>query len=145
MGISKRNGEGYKDLTAYEALSNIERDGICSKSRPLVYISSPYSGDVERNTEQAGKYSRFAVFKGFTPVTPHLLFPRFMDDDDPAERELSLFMALTLLSKCSELWVFGDTVSKGMKLEIDRAERLHMRIRFFTEAMKEMKKSAGRT
>ena len=41
------NAEGYIDLTAYEALSRIEREERKAKKaaayRPLVYICSPYS------------------------------------------------------------------------------------------------------
>ena len=41
------NAEGYIDLTAYEALSRIEREERRAKKaaayRPLVYICSPYS------------------------------------------------------------------------------------------------------
>ena len=56
--------------------------------RPLVYIASPLSGDVEVNTERARAFCRFALEKGQIPLAPHLLFPQFMNDDDPAEREL---------------------------------------------------------
>ena len=47
----------------------------------LVYICSPYSGDVKTNTEKAKDYCRFAVEKGNVPIAPHLLFPQFMDEE----------------------------------------------------------------
>ena len=50
MGISRFNSEGYYDPTAHEAVCNIEKEA--RKWRPLVYICSPYSGDVARNTEK---------------------------------------------------------------------------------------------
>ena len=51
MGINKYNSYGYYDPTVYEALSNIEKEEKAAKRvyRPLVYICSPYAGDVERN------------------------------------------------------------------------------------------------
>ena len=52
----------------------------------------PYAGDVERNVNMARTYSRFAVRNTCIPITPHLLYPQFMDDGSPAERELALFM-----------------------------------------------------
>ena len=60
------NAEGYIDLTAYEALSRIEREERRAKKaaayRPLVYICSPYShGCINDNIENARRYSRFAV------------------------------------------------------------------------------------
>lgn len=106
--------------------------------RPLVYICSPLSGDVTGNMERARRYCRFALEKGQIPVAPHLLFPQFMDDLDPAERELALFMGIILLGKCSELWVFGDTVSEGMRREINVAKKRRQRIRYFGSDFKEV-------
>jgi len=60
--------------------------------RPLVYVCSPLSGDVPGNTKMARKFCRFALEKGAIPLAPHLMFPQFMNDDDPAERELAIFM-----------------------------------------------------
>ena len=60
-----------------------------------------------------------------------------MNDNIPEERETAIFMNIILLSKCAELWVFGDTVSSGMKAEIERAKRRHMKIRYFTEGLEE--------
>ena len=58
-GVDKKNSEGYPDPTAYEALTNIKKEAF----KPLVYICSPYAGDVEKNTEKAKLYSRFAVIE----------------------------------------------------------------------------------
>ena len=106
MDKEKYNSEGYYDPTCYEALSNIAKEEI-RKFRPIVYICSPYSGDVERNVINARRYARFAVDKGMIPLAPHLMFPQFMDDRNEAERDLAMFMDLALLSKCAEIWVFG--------------------------------------
>lgn len=55
-GVDKKNSEGYPDPTVYEALTNIKKEDKVFK--PLVYICSPYAGDVERNIEKAKIYSR---------------------------------------------------------------------------------------
>jgi hypothetical protein len=68
------NKEGYLSLTEYEALSRIE---LSEKRRLLVYICSPYSGNVNHNIKMAQKYSRFAVYKNFIPITPHIYFTQF--------------------------------------------------------------------
>lgn len=136
---SKRNSEGYFDPTAYEALTKIEREAKKAHTfRPLVYVCSPLSGDVERNAENARRYCRFAVDSGCIPLAPHLYFPQFMDDGNGAERDLALFMDLVLLSKCAELWVFGDHISKGMSIEIEKARRKSQTIRWFTKNCKEV-------
>lgn len=46
-------------------------------------------------------------------------------------------MNFVLMSKCAEMWVFGDTISAGMQAEINRAKRKDMKIRYFTEEMEE--------
>lgn len=138
MTIEKNNAEGYYDPTAYEALSRIEREARLRPFRPLVYICSPYAGDIADNTRKAREYSAFAVGKGVIPLAPHLLFPQFMDDGDPEARDLALCMATTLLGKCRELWVFGDTVSRGMALEIEKARRRRIPIRRYTALCQEV-------
>lgn len=135
MAISKFNGEGYYDPTTYEALSKVEREEIAARYRPLVYICSPFSGDISGNIERAKKYSRYAVDNKAIPIAPHLLFPQFMSDD--AERELALFMDMVLLGKCEELWVFGELVTEGMSAEIAKAKRKNMKIRYFTDNCEE--------
>ena len=137
MSISKHNSEMYPDPTAYEALSRIEREEERKKVRPLVYICSPYSGDVQRNTFNACRYSRFAALTGYIPITPHLLFPQFLDDNKPDERDLGLQFGNALMDRCAEVWVFGSQVSRGMKAEIERAKQRHDKIRCFTERCEE--------
>ena len=54
-----------------------------------MYVCSPYAGDVKTNVKNAKRYSRFAVDENAIPVTPHLLYPQFMDDGNEAEREMA--------------------------------------------------------
>lgn len=139
MSINKYNSEGYYDPTAYEALAAVEKEEKITKSfRPMVYICSPYSGDIERNTKAARRYSRFAVDSGYIPITPHLLYPQFLNDDNPAERSLGLLFGNVLMSKCAEIWVFGGHISSGMRAEISRATRKDYPIRYFSNQCKEV-------
>lgn len=140
MGISKYNSEGYHDPTTYEALTKMEKEEKAAKRayRPLVYICSPYAGDVETNVNMARTYSRFAVRNACIPLAPHLLYPQFMDDSVPAERSLALFMGMVLLGKCEQVWVFGRTISAGMAAEIEKAEKKKIPIRYFTEELEEV-------
>jgi len=139
MSISKFNIEGYYDPTAYEALSLIEKEERALRAfRPIVYICSPFSGAVDENIAAAQRYSRFAVDKGYIPVAPHLLFPQFLDDNNPKERQLGLFFGTALMSKCAEVWVFGSTISAGMEAEIKRAKWKDYRLRYFTENCEEV-------
>lgn len=140
MGISRYNSEGYPDPTTYGALSNIQKEEKAAKKayRPLVYICSPFAGDVENNVNMARVYSRFAVRNACIPIAPHLLFPQFVDDSIPAERAIGMFMGMVLLGKCDQIWVFGSRVSAGMAAEIEKAEKKKMPVRYFTEKLEEV-------
>ncbi len=141
MNYYMRNAEGYYDPTAFEALSNIEREAREAHAfRPIIYICSPLSGNIEENQVKARGYCRFAVDAGYIPLAPHIYFPQFMTDANPKERNLAIFMDIVLLSKCSELWVFGEIISEGMSLEIEKAKRRGRPIRYFTEDCKEVLK-----
>ena len=138
MSIDKRNAERYADPTAYAAMTNIENEEKALFAfRPIVYICSPYAGDVEANVKAAQRYSRFAVDTGYLPVAPHLLFPQFMNDRDIKERQLAMFFGNVLMSKCAEVWVFGSYISSGMEAEIERAKRKNYSIRYFSTDLKE--------
>jgi len=139
LSINKFNSEGYYDPTTFEAMTMIEKEERALRAfRPIVYICSPFSGDVEGNVKAAQGYSRYAVDKGYIPIAPHLLFPQFLDDNNPKERELGLFFGNALMSKCSEVWVFGCNISSGMEAEIKRAKWKSYRLRYFTEECEEV-------
>lgn len=101
--------------------------------RPLVYICSPFSGDIEGNTERTRQFCRFALENGQIPLAPHLMFPQFVNDADPEERDLALFMDVILMGKCQEVWVFGNVISEGMSVEIETAKRRRQLVRYFNE------------
>ena len=139
MSISRYNSEGYPDPTTYGALSNIEQETKAARAyRPMVYVCSPFSGDVAGNIANARKYSCFAVEQGYIPIAPHLLFPQFLNDNDLTERELGLHFGNVLMSHCSEVWVFGSRISSGMESEIKRAKWKNHCLRYFTEECQEV-------
>ena len=75
--VSRYNSEGYKDPVVYEALTRVEAEERAARAaaayRPLVYICSPYAGDIDKNIYRARAFSRFAVEKRYIPIAPHLL------------------------------------------------------------------------
>ncbi len=95
----------------------------------LVYIASPYAGDVERNVAFAKEACRYAAAQGCTPVAVHLLYPQFLDDGVPQEREAGLKMGRRVLAACDEFWLCGERLSAGMRAEKAEAERLGIPIR----------------
>lgn len=129
----KYNTEGYVDLTAYEALKNVRKEEKKAAYKPLVYICSPFSGDgdIETNITNTRAFCKYAIQNNCIPFAAHLLFPQFMDDNNPKERELAIFMNKVFLDKCDELWVFGNVITKGMNIEIKRAKKKNIKIRYF--------------
>lgn len=108
--------------------------------RPLVYICSRYAGDVEENTVRTQQFSRFCLEKGNIPLAPQLMFPQFMDDQDPEERGLAISMDMVLMGKCDECWVLlmDAGVSPGMTVEINRAKKRRQPIRWFNDQFEEV-------
>ena len=137
--VSMYNSEGYKDPVVYEALTRVEAEERAARAaaayRPLVYICSPYAGDIEKNTYRARAFSRFAVEKKYIPIAPHLLCPQYLNEE--TERWLGLKMGIVFMGKCEEIWVFGDVVSEGMAAEIDKAKRMRKKSRYFTDDLQE--------
>ena len=138
--MNRRNHEGYSDPTAYEALKAVSREESQRRRsyRPLVYICSPFAGDVARNSENTRRFCRFAVGRGAIPIAPHLHYPQFLDDSDKEQRDLGLFFGSVLLQKCDALWFFGDRVSAGMQREIRAARRHGLIIKQFDDSLKEV-------
>lgn len=60
---------------------------------PVIYVCSPYAADPERNARRAENFCRYVWKMGGIPLAPHLLFPRFMNENRHKEREAGLRMA----------------------------------------------------
>lgn len=99
------------------------------KNKKLVYICSPYRGDIEKNTENAISYCSAAFAADYIPIAPHVYFTRWTDDNNKKERAAGLEAGKQLLLLCSEIWVFGlDKPTKGMQAEIATAVRNGIRV-----------------
>lgn len=69
-------------------------------------------------------------------MAPHLYFTAILDDDQKEERERGIQMGLAWLEEATEVWVFGDRITKGMALEIERAKELSKPVRNMPEPTK---------
>ncbi|MGX8699913.1 DUF7768 domain-containing protein [Caproiciproducens sp.] len=94
-----------------------------------VYICSPYAGNIEENIRFAKAACRYAMKQGCAPIAPHLLYPQFLNDTIPMEREAGIQMGLRVLASCEELWVCGSRISEGMEKEIAEAKQLGIPVR----------------
>lgn len=107
--------------------------------RPLVYICSPFSGDIEGNKQKAAEFASFAYKQGCIPLTPHLLFP-FMNDESREERALVLHMDIVLMGKCQEVWVLSERITSGMSAEIEKATKRRQTVRYFSNDFVEVER-----
>ena len=94
----------------------------------LIYVCSPYRGDVEKNTTQAQEYCRRIFDAGYTPIAPHLYFPQFLDETNPVEREAGMEKGIQLLIQCRALVVCGSEITEGMQQEIRLAAKASISI-----------------
>lgn len=139
-----RNHEHYPDPVFGEVIKNIQREEREEKFKngenymKWVYIASPYRGNVKENIRNAKKYSKFAVIRKCVPMCPHLYFTQFLRDANEYERKVGLNLALQMLKRCKEMWVFGDIISEGMANEIRIAEKRNIPIRYFTDKCEEV-------
>ena len=84
-----------------------------------IYVCSPLSGNIQRNTEKARLFAKHVAENGGIPLAPHIT--GLFDDTKPEERKMGLEYGIDLLKSCNEVWVFGDRVSDGMRGEIEHA------------------------
>lgn len=128
--------DSSKEILDYKEL--LKTFNITDEYYPIVYVCSPYRGNVEENVKKAREYSRFTFEKKNIPITPHLLYPQFLNDDDLFERNIAIHkINYVLLGICQELWVFGDVITEGMQREILIAKKKNKRIRYFNQDLKE--------
>lgn len=141
--MSKHTYTNFSDPTAGLAMSNLmreyrEKQKAKSRrehemmNRPKIYVCSPYSGDTKTNIAKAISYCRYVISKGGMPIASHIFYADsgIFEDSVPEERELGCMFGLALLSLCSEVYVFGETISPGMEREIHEAKKRHIPVRY---------------
>ena len=99
----------------------------------LVFICSPYRGDVESNLARAHRYCLFATKSEVVPLAPHTIFTQWLDDNDKEEREAGIYLGLELLTRCDEVWIFGSKLTEGMEKEIAMASKLGKPMLYFND------------
>ena len=97
----------------------------------LVFLCSPYSGDIERNERYARAALADSLARGEAPIAPHLLYTQLgvLRDDVPDERERGMAAGREILVSCDLVAAYVDLgISKGMESELALARGLKMRV-----------------
>jgi len=92
----------------------------------LVFIESPYEGDVERNIAYARACIMDSLSKGEAPIASHLLYtqPGMLRDEVLNERRLGIAAGLEWATVAEATIVYTDLgISRGMEYGIDHADQ----------------------
>lgn len=97
---------------------------------PIIYVAGPYRGrstiEVDINIGSAKKVALMMASKGWYPVTPHLLTPRFDDaTGNQLKDDFFLSGSMELMARCDAVVLCpGWTGSEGATAEAIRAKDL---------------------
>ena len=100
------------------------------KRADFVYVCSPFSSDPMKNVELARKYCAEIWREGKIPIATHLYFPQFVNELESSERLRAIGYGEKAVGICSEIRVFGNYISDGMKREITAAVKAGVPIRW---------------
>ena len=104
-----------------------------TSSTNLVFVASPYRaatiGGMIDNTIFALEFMAGLWDKtNEVGIAPHCYFPQFLDEDDEYQRNLGIAAGLEIMKICKRMYVVGPTISDGMQVEIDAANKLGLEI-----------------
>ena len=107
------------------------------KARDLDVVGMNCVGqDPEMNLGALELAKRFANVKaiiGYCPLAPHLMFPQFLNDNDPEQRILGITLGVEQMKVCDEIWIFGGRISNGMAFELEKAKELGIPVRLYDD------------
>lgn len=99
------------------------------KTRQLIFVASAFRGNVVVNVSKACGYCHAIAAAGHVPFAPHLLYPRFLDDDVPEDRDAGIAAGLRIMEACDEVWFIGQ-MTEGMRHEARAAASMGKRTFF---------------
>jgi len=90
----------------------------------FVVMESPYAGDIERNVAYARKAMKDCITRGELPFASHLLYTQVLDDKVNDQRNLGLYLNMSMISRATFVAVYTDLgISPGMEKAIAYARR----------------------
>jgi hypothetical protein len=88
-----------------------------------VCVESPLRGDYARNIAYADACMLDALRRGEAPFLGHVMYPRVLNDVEPADRELGIAAHLAWLAAAELVALYVDYgISSGMTRAIERAQ-----------------------
>ncbi len=92
----------------------------------LIFIAHPIRGDVAGNMKKVLAICEQVRQEGHTPIAPYLLPLPPVHEEVMKDRGLGMWANLTTFERgyVDELWLYGDGISEGMKIEVVLAKKL---------------------
>ena len=104
---------------------------VCSKYRAKNEV------ELQQHIRDAVEACRKVHERGNIPIAPHLYWPRFLDDNDPQDRDYGIAAGLEALKRCDEMIVIirqegpeEEWISQGMQAEIAAAAKMGIEPQF---------------
>ena len=104
---------------------------VCSKYRAKNEV------ELQQHIRDAVEECRNVHERGNIPIAPHLYWPRFLDDNDPQDRDYGIAAGLEALKRCDEMIVIirqegpeEEWISQGMQAEIAAAAKMGIEPQF---------------
>lgn len=107
---------------------------MVSQTRMPVVICSPFrsSHPVLRMmyAEYRDEAIKHSLAQGWVPIAPHAYFPRYLDDNDEASREIGMTCSKSLIMEFRQLHVYDQLgITAGMAEEMAFAKLIGAAIR----------------
>ena len=107
----------------------------------IVYIAHPVSGNIKENVDRIISIVRFInlTMPDIIPFAPYIVDCLALDDINELERDRGIKNDVALLKAgfISEMWLYGDRISVGMKNEIEIAKKMKIKVVSKSEGTKE--------
>lgn len=99
--------------------------------RKLVVVESPFAGDVGRHMDYLGDCMKDSIFRQEAPFASHGLYPNWLDDHIPADRQTGIECGYAWMSEADLVAFYYDLgVSAGMRKALEYCARNGYRIEF---------------
>ena len=101
----------------------------------LVYICSPYDGDMQ-DYVKAKAYCREVLREGNLPVALHVYLPPLIQRDETEnekDQKYALAAAAAMIPHCDEVRVYGHKITEKMQKEIAIANEYRMAVKYEEE------------
>lgn len=129
----------HGNISDYAQQEKIRTSRRSTPRQPTSAANTEQKNEVElqQHIRDAVEACRKVHERGNIPIAPHLYWPRFLDDNDPQDRDYGIAAGLEALKRCDEMIVIirqegpeEEWISQGMQAEIAAAAKMGIEPQF---------------